>query len=236
MFSARETDFVRSLIDDFSHVSLHDLSQEVCSLPPVIQLNQSDTHQLTDQKNSQPSSRPHSHHGCSQDHSKEIQIFEKSNKDKLAAIEALRSEGNKKFKAGFFEEALGSYRLALAYFDYSFPEGDSEQAAFDNAKIKCHLNVAATLEKLKLWNKVASECEHALRIESGNSKALYRMANAQVQMDQFEDGELFLRKVEAVEPEDAAVRALRVELNRKMETYDRKSKEVASKMLLGDDN
>jgi uncharacterized protein YqgQ len=62
--------------------------------------------------------------GCSRDHSKEIDIFNKSFREKMDRIKAMKEEGNKAFKNNELDKASYYYAQALLVFYYLIPDND----------------------------------------------------------------------------------------------------------------
>ena len=60
--------------------------------------------------------------GCSRDHSKEIDIYEKPYEEKVDRIRAMKEKGNEAFQKGNFEESTYYYAQALLIFYYLIPE------------------------------------------------------------------------------------------------------------------
>ena len=81
--------------------------------------------------------------GCSHNHRKEREIFDKTTEEKIKAADRFREEGNKEYKDENFGLACVHYRRGLLQFDYTFPENATLQAKCDKLKTKIHLNMAA---------------------------------------------------------------------------------------------
>ncbi|KAL1540811.1 inactive TPR repeat-containing thioredoxin TTL3-like isoform X1 [Salvia divinorum] len=83
------------------------------------------------------------------------------------ALSAARSKGNDHFKAGRYEEARGAYGEGLEHAPY-------------NALLLC--NRAACEAKLNHYNKAVDDCNAALSIRPGYSKARLRRADCYAKM------------------------------------------------------
>jgi len=62
--------------------------------------------------------------GCSRNHSKEIDIYNKSYGEKMQRIGYLKDEGNQGYKEGQYDKASYYYAQALLIFYYLIPEND----------------------------------------------------------------------------------------------------------------
>lgn len=124
--------------------------------------------------------------GCSQDHSKERQIFEKPTMEKIEAADQFRTEGNNFFSNKEYQLAAVSYRRALIYFDYTFPETPEETSYHDKVKLAVHLNMAAVKLHLDDNDEVLSQCRQALELDPKSLKAYFRRATVYLRKGDFD--------------------------------------------------
>lgn len=82
--------------------------------------------------------------GCSRDRSKERILFNRPTAEKLEMANRFIQDGNTHFKEQDFEKASLNYTKALLYYEYTFPDDDSEEdLIFSRGKLMAHLNLAA---------------------------------------------------------------------------------------------
>ncbi|KAL4440022.1 hypothetical protein ABPG75_003023 [Micractinium tetrahymenae] len=113
-----------------------------------------------------------------------------ADKERLAAAEALKKEGNELYAQGDCQAALEKYAAAL--------EAAPEAAAAQRSVYHC--NRAAALLKLEQWAEAVQECSAALELDPAYTKALLRRSSAYDQLDDLEHALLDAQKVLELEP------------------------------------
>ena len=78
--------------------------------------------------------------GCSRDHSKEIDIYDKPYKEKLERVMHMKDEGNQSYKEAQYDKASYYYAQALLIFYYLIPETEAEERESESLKRVCHRN------------------------------------------------------------------------------------------------
>eukprot|EP00927_Polykrikos_kofoidii_P006505 TRINITY_DN12633_c0_g1_i1.p1 TRINITY_DN12633_c0_g1~~TRINITY_DN12633_c0_g1_i1.p1 ORF type:complete len:431 (+),score=91.20 TRINITY_DN12633_c0_g1_i1:186-1478(+) len=169
--------------------------------------------------------------GCSHDHQKEWQIYEKSTDEKLSAADRFRQEGNEEYRRHNYGLAAVHYRKALLQFDYTFAEGEEEEKRLEQIKIPCLLNLAACKCQQEEWDEVLTQCRLALEINPNLVKAYYRTGLAYLARDEFDLAKDALTSAIEIEPRNTEVIAAMTQLKKKMANYKVKQKEVAKEML-----
>ncbi|CBZ53256.1 putative TPR domain-containing protein [Neospora caninum Liverpool] len=172
--------------------------------------------------------------GCSHDHSKERQIYEKPTGEKIDAAERFRQEGNAAFREKNYGLAAVNYRKALLQFDYTFPDTDEEQERMDSVKLPCHLNLAACKLHQQDYDEVYIQCRLALEMDPKNVKAFYRRGLAHLQQDDFVKAKEDLMEALAQEPNSKEIRDALMLLREKIQRYQRRSALTFKAMLRGD--
>jgi len=173
--------------------------------------------------------------GCSHDHQKEWQIYEKSTEEKLNAADRFRQEGNESFRKNNYGLAAVHYRKALLQFDYTFAEGPAEEKRHDDLKLACLLNLAACKSQQEEWDDVLTHCRLALELNPRSVKAYYRTGLAHLARDQFELAKDALLSAYEIEPQNAEVLARLKQLKTNIADYKVKRKEIAKEMISGVD-
>ncbi len=78
--------------------------------------------------------------GCSRNHSKEIDIYNKSYGEKMQRIGDLKDEGNQAYKERVYDKASYYYAQALLIFYYLIPENEEQEKESEGLKRVCHRN------------------------------------------------------------------------------------------------
>lgn len=95
---------------------------------------------------------------------------------KFSASEQLKAEGNTLFKSGSYSEASEKYKRALVNL-----EGNQSAQAITLRRM-CQVNNASCYLKLSKWVEAETMCSDVLTLEPKNAKALYRRAQARLQI------------------------------------------------------
>ena len=143
--------------------------------------------------------------GCSHNHRKEREIFDKTTEEKIKAADRFREEGNKEYKEENYGLACVHYRRGLLQFDYSFPENTTLQSKQDKLKTKIHLNMAAAKMVTAEYDEVLTQARLALEIEPNNVKAYYRRAMAFYHQDEFESADESFDAAHCLDPKNQEV-------------------------------
>lgn len=72
--------------------------------------------------------------GCSKDHAKEIDIFNKNYEQKMERIKSMKEQGNEAIKVKDYKKASYYYAQALLIFYYLIPEGKEEETASEDLR------------------------------------------------------------------------------------------------------
>lgn len=109
--------------------------------------------------------------GCSRDHAAEIDIYNKSYKEKMQRIKLMKEQGNKaiqdynkltarkiaerteeqkKEEEDMIQKACYYYKQALLIFVYLIPDNDAEHDESELLKMQCHLNQSLCFFKMPL--------------------------------------------------------------------------------------
>lgn len=124
--------------------------------------------------------------GCSRDHSKELDIYNKSYAEKMARARTLKDTGNVSFKAQDYEKSAYYYAQALLIFYYLIPDTAEEEQESNELKHVCHMNQALTYSKLNRLGEAATEIEQALKIKPKSVKSIIRKGQIMLARTEFE--------------------------------------------------
>merc|ERR550514_436696 len=162
--------------------------------------------------------------GCSHDHRKEREIYDKTTEEKIKAAERFREEGNEAYRKHNMGLASVQYRKALLQFDYTFAETDEERKWLNKVKSACHLNLAACKTQLEEWDEVYTQCRLALEIDPRSVKAFYRQGCAYLRQDKFELAKAALLSAQELEPKNPEVLQALRSLREKKAAYQSKTR------------
>uniref|UniRef100_A0A6N2KF45 peptidylprolyl isomerase n=1 Tax=Salix viminalis TaxID=40686 RepID=A0A6N2KF45_SALVM len=145
---------------------------------------------------------------------KEKESWDMSTDEKIEAAGKKKEEGNVLFKARKYAKASKRYEKAVKYIEYdsSFSEEEKKQAKA--LKVACNLNDAAVLE-----------------LESRNVKALYRRAQAYIQLADLDLAEFDIKKALEIDPENRDVKLEYKTLKEKMKEFNKKEAKFYGNMF-----
>ena len=91
---------------------------------------------------------------------------------------------------------------ALSFIEYDSGFSDDEKQQAKVLKIICNLNNAACKLKLKDYKQSVKLCTKVLDADSKNVKALYRRAQAYIQLVDLDLAELDIKKALEIDPDN----------------------------------
>ncbi|KAK9281012.1 hypothetical protein L1049_003904 [Liquidambar formosana] len=162
---------------------------------------------------------------------KEKESWDMNTQEKIEAAGKKKEEGNAFFKAGKYAKASKRYEKAAKYIEYdtSFSEEEKKQAKA--LKVTCNLNDAACKLKLKEYKQAEKLCTKVLDIESKNVKALYRRAQAYIQMTDLDLAEFDIKKALEIDPNNRDVKLEYRTLKEKVKEYNKKEAKLYGNMF-----
>ncbi|XP_004149324.1 peptidyl-prolyl cis-trans isomerase FKBP62 [Cucumis sativus] len=162
---------------------------------------------------------------------KEKESWDMNNQEKIEAAGKKKEEGNVLFKSGKFARASKRYEKAVKFIEYdsSFSEEEKKQAKA--LKVACNLNNAACKLKLKLYNEAEKLCTKVLELESSNVKALYRRAQAYIQLADLDLAEFDIKKALDIDPNNRDVKLEYKTLKEKVKEYNKKDAKFYGNMF-----
>ncbi|KAI9077717.1 hypothetical protein K1719_040323 [Acacia pycnantha] len=162
---------------------------------------------------------------------KEKESWDMNTQEKIEGAAKKKEEGNAWFKSGKYAKASKRYDKAAKYIEYdsSFSEEEKKQAKA--LKVACNLNNAAC--KLKLKNYIEAErlCTKVLDLESTNVKALYRRAQAYIELTDLDLAEIDIKKALEIDPDNRDVKLEYKTLKQKVKEYNRKEAKFYGNMF-----
>jgi len=146
---------------------------------------------------------------------------------------ARKDVGSDLFKRGRISLALERYKKVIDLFNYTDNFNEENKAKAKDLKKICELNLAACHLKVKDYSAAKKSCSNVLKDERENVKALFRRAQADVAMKNFEIAMSDLKKCIEIDPQNKAARALYKEAQVGQKEEDKKSKGLFAKMCGG---
>ncbi|KAG8484395.1 hypothetical protein CXB51_022815 [Gossypium anomalum] len=153
---------------------------------------------------------------------KEKESWEMDTPQKIEAAGKKKEEGNALFKAGKFERASKRYEKAVSFIECDSSFNDEEKKQAKLLKVNCNLNNAASKLKLKDYKQAAKLCTKVLELDSGNVKALYRRAQAYIQLVDLDLAEADIKKALEIDPDNRDVKLEYRVLKEKIKEYDKR--------------
>ncbi|XP_042459415.1 70 kDa peptidyl-prolyl isomerase-like [Zingiber officinale] len=154
-----------------------------------------------------------------------------SNQEKIDAAAKKKEEGNALFKSGKYARASKRYEKASKFIDYDNNFSEEEQKQSKALKAACNLNNAACKLKLKDYNEAVKLCTKVLEIESRNVKALYRRAQAYIQLADLDLAELDIKKALEIDPDNREVKLEYKVLKEKVREYNKRDAQFYGNMF-----
>ncbi|KAG6411896.1 hypothetical protein SASPL_124549 [Salvia splendens] len=162
---------------------------------------------------------------------KERESWDMNNEEKIEAASKKKEEGNTWFKAGKHARASKRYEKAAKYIEHdsSFSEDEKKQAKA--LKITCNLNDAACKLKLRDFKQAEKLCTKVLELESINVKALFRRAQAYMNMSDLDLAEFDIKKALELDPNNRDLKVEYKMLKEKVKEYNKKDAKFYGNMF-----
>ncbi|OMO55496.1 hypothetical protein COLO4_35962 [Corchorus olitorius] len=153
---------------------------------------------------------------------KEKESWDMNTQEKIEAAGKKKEEGNALFKAGKYERASKRYEKAVKFIEYDSSFSDEEKKQTKLLKVTCNLNNAACKLKLKDYKQAEKLCTKVLELDNRNVKALYRRAQAYIQLVDLDLAEMDIKKALEIDPENRDVKMEYRVLKEKIREYNKK--------------
>uniref|UniRef100_A0A2P2K2N8 peptidylprolyl isomerase n=1 Tax=Rhizophora mucronata TaxID=61149 RepID=A0A2P2K2N8_RHIMU len=162
---------------------------------------------------------------------KEKESWDMNTQEKIEAAGKKKEEGNALFKSGKYVRASKRYEKAVKSIEYDSSFGEDEKKQAKALKVACNLNNAACKLKLKDYKQAEKLCTKVLELESQNVKALYRRAQAYIQLADLDLAELDIKKALEIDPDNREVKQEYKILKEKMREYNKKEAKFYGNMF-----
>ena len=143
----------------------------------------------------------------------------------------LKDQGNAAYKAADVPLAVESYKKALSYMRFVFPEEEKDQTQINNIRLVCYLNLAACQIRTRDYVGAKKSCSDALYLDPGNVKALYRRAQASAATMDFDRAKRDIISAIKLAPSDQALRQEFLNIKQGEEDYEKRAKEAMAQMF-----
>ncbi|XP_021669185.2 peptidyl-prolyl cis-trans isomerase FKBP62 [Hevea brasiliensis] len=162
---------------------------------------------------------------------KEKESWEMNTQEKIEAAGKKKEEGNVLFKAGKYERASRRYEKAVNFIEYDSSFSEEEKQQTRALKITCKLNNVACKLKLKDYKQAEKLCTKVLELDSRNVKALYRRAQAYIQLVDLDLAEMDIKKALEIDPDNRDVKLEYKVLKEKVREYNKKDAQFYSNIF-----
>lgn len=142
-----------------------------------------------------------------------------------------KEEGNALFKAGKYARASKRYEKAAKFIEYDTNFSEEEKKQSKALKITCNLNNAACKLKLKDYKQAEKLCTKVLELDSANVKALYRRAQAYMNMADLDLAEFDIKKALEIDPDNRDVKLEYKALKEKVKEINKKDAKFYGNMF-----
>ncbi|GKU88614.1 hypothetical protein SLEP1_g2856 [Rubroshorea leprosula] len=142
--------------------------------------------------------------------------------ERIGAADRRRMDGDAPFK-----EAMQQYEMAIAYMgdDFMFQLFGKYWDMALVVKNPCHLNMAASLIKLKCYEEAIGHCTTVLAEDENNVKALFRRGKTRAELGRADAAREDFQKARKHAPEDKAIaRVLRALAEHDSAAYHKQKK------------
>ncbi|XP_021290399.1 peptidyl-prolyl cis-trans isomerase FKBP62-like isoform X1 [Herrania umbratica] len=153
---------------------------------------------------------------------KEKESWDMNTQEKIEAAGKKKEEGNALYKAGKYERASKRYEKAVKFIEYDSSFSDEEKQQTKLLKVTCNLNDAACKLKLKDYKQAEKLCTKVLELDNKNVKALYRRAQAYIQIVDLDLAEVDIKKALEIDPDNRDVKLEYRVLKEKIREYNKK--------------
>ena len=125
--------------------------------------------------------------------------------DRMRMVLKNKEEGTELFKGKNFRPAAARYHKALTHASKFFDLSPDDEVEVSQVKLSLYLNLSQCYIKLENWDNTLRNVEEALKIDSSNSKALFRRSVAWEAKKEYDKALEDLKRAQAVYPDDTMI-------------------------------
>jgi len=168
-----------------------------------------------------------------QDFEKAKDTYSMSEEEKVEFGAARKEVGSNLFRSGRIELAMQRYKKVIELFSYIDNLKEENKVKAKDLKKVCELNRAACLLKAKDFAEARTSCDNVLKEDAQNVKALFRKAQAEFGLKNFDESMRMLKKVVEIDPQNKEARALYKDAQAEQKKVDQQAKGLFAKMCEG---
>ncbi|KAL7154212.1 hypothetical protein ABFS83_04G220700 [Erythranthe nasuta] len=162
---------------------------------------------------------------------KDKESWDMNTEEKIEAAGKKKEEGNALFKSGKYLRASKRYEKAAKFIEYDTSFSEEEKKQSKVLKVTCNLNNAACKLKLKEYKQAEKLCTKVLELEGTNVKALYRRAQAYMNMADLDLAEFDIKKALEIDPDNRDVKLEYKVLKEKVKEINKKDAKFYGNMF-----
>ncbi|KAG7382220.1 Peptidyl-prolyl cis-trans isomerase fkbp8 [Phytophthora boehmeriae] len=154
---------------------------------------------------------------------------EMGSQELIAEATQKKESGNRYFKEKNYEQAAKLYKRALKLLE-TWEHSEEDAAQCKELLIALGNNVGNVQHKLKQYKEARQSSLEVLQLDGGNVKAMYRIGQIALDQNEFAEADTFLRKALEMEPKNAKVRQLLVQLKKKKRELKARERQLYAKL------
>jgi len=168
-----------------------------------------------------------------QDFEKAKETYSMSEEEKIEFGAARKEVGSNLFRSGRMELAMQRYKKVIELFSHIDNFKEENKGKAKDLKKVCELNLAACLIKVKDFSQARTSCDNVLKDDAQNVKALFRKAQAEFGLKNFDESMRIAKKVVEVDPQNKEARGLYKDAHAEQKKVDQQAKGLFAKMCGG---
>ncbi|XP_069759761.1 LOW QUALITY PROTEIN: peptidyl-prolyl cis-trans isomerase FKBP4-like [Narcine bancroftii] len=150
--------------------------------------------------------------------------------EKLEQSSIVKEKGTSYFKDGKYKQAIIHYKKIVSWLEHESGLSDELLKQSNALRLAAHLNLAMCHIKMVENLQAVENCEKALELDPNNEKALFRMGEARLAMNDFELAKANFQKIVQLYPNKAAKMQIGICQKKIKEQLDREKK-IYAKMF-----
>lgn len=128
---------------------------------------------------------------------------------------------------------MKKYQRIAEFLEFEKSDDEEAKKKINQLLLAAHLNVAACNLKLNENLKAIESCEKVLKLDANNEKALFRIAQANSSLSNFDESIKFYNRVLEVNSENKDAQNQIKITKQKLKEFNEKEKKLYSKMFSG---
>ncbi|XP_059834117.1 peptidyl-prolyl cis-trans isomerase FKBP4 isoform X1 [Hypanus sabinus] len=150
--------------------------------------------------------------------------------EKLEQAAIVKEKGTANFKCGKYKQATIHYKKIVSWLEHETGLSEELLKQSNALRLAAHLNLAMCYIKMDESLQAVENCEKALQLDANNEKALFRMGEARLAMNDYELAKANFQKIVQLYPNKAAKMQIGICQKKIKEQLDREKK-IYAKMF-----